>query len=503
MALSYNLFKKIISALRRRWGFWLGIVVFVVALMIPISDKLDSPERNMIAVALLMAVWWMSEALPLAITSLLPLALYPLLNIMKTSEVAPNYSNHLVFLFMGGFIIAIALQEWKLHKRFALFTIALIGNNTRRMILAFMLATALLSMWISNTATTIMMLPIGLAVIHQIYGSKSGGVVERNQFGTILMLSIAYSASIGGIGTLIGTPPNVVFTGIYEKYFPSLPEMSFARWMIYALPLVVLLFAALWFYLTHIAIREKDLPNIQEKTYFRTKLKELGAMTVPQKWVMWIFITTAFLWIFRTDIQLGFVTIRGWPHLFGLQNKIQDSTIAIGMAVLLFIIPVKNKKERTNLLNLKNILELPWDILLLFGGGFALADGIQKTGLANYIGQHLVFLQHLSFFPMLLILTISISFLTEFTSNTAVATTVLPIFAVFATELNMPPTLIMLPVTVAASCAFMLPVATPPNAIVFGSRYVPIKKMVRVGFVFNFISALIVSAYFYVVFKLL
>ncbi len=503
MALSYNPFTKLITTLRRRWGFWSGLILFFVALLIPVSDTLNVSERNMIAITLLMAIWWMSEALPLAVTSLLPLALYPLLGIMKTGEVAPNYSNHLVFLFMGGFIIAIALQEWKLHKRFALFTIALIGNNARRMILAFMLATALLSMWISNTATAIMMLPIGLAVIGQIYDSKTGGSAAPNRFGTILMLGIAYSASIGGIGTLIGTPPNVVFAGIYEKYFPSLPEITFVRWMIYAIPLVVLLFIALWFYLTHIAIRKKDLPVMKEKSYFKTKLKELGTMTVPQKWVLWIFVTTALLWIFRSDIQLGFVTIRGWPNLFGLQNVIQDSTIAVGMAILLFTIPVRDNNKIRNLLTLKNLMELPWDILILFGGGFALADGIQKTGLAEYLGQHLVFLQGLSFFPMLFVLTISISFLTEFTSNTAVATTLLPIFAALSIELKMSPLLIMLPATVAASCAFMLPVATPPNAIVFGSRYVPIKKMVRVGFVFNFISALIVSAYFYVVFKLM
>jgi len=472
--------------------------------MIPVSDKLSYSERNMIAIALLMAVWWMSEALPLAITSLLPLALYPLLGIMKTGDVAPNYSNHLVFLFMGGFIIAIALQEWQLHKRFALFTIALIGNNSRKVILAFMIATALLSMWISNTATTIMMLPIGLAVIHQIYGSKSGEVIVKNQFGTILMLGIAYSASIGGIGTLIGTPPNVVFSGIFEKYFPLLPEVSFVGWMIYAIPLVVLLFITMWFYLTHIVLKKKDLPELKEKTIFKAKLKELGNMTKPQKWVLSIFVITALLWITRADFRLGFITINGWPHLFGLQNKIQDSTIAIGMAILLFAIPVKDdNKERKTLLTWKNLMELPWDILLLFGGGFALAGGIQKTGLAKYIGQHLIFLHNLSLFPMLFILTLSIALLTELTSNTAVATTVLPIFAALAIQLKISPLIIMLPVTVAASCAFMLPVATPPNAIVFGSRYVPIKKMVRIGSVLIVLSALITSAYFYVVFKLL
>ena len=503
MAPSYKLFSNLIITLRRHWGLWLGLILFLSALMIPTTENLSFSERNMIGVALLMAIWWMSEALPLAITSLLPLALYPILDIMKTEEVAPNYSHHLVFLFMGGFIIAIALQEWKLHKRFALFLISLIGNDARHMILAFMLATALLSMWISNTATTIMMLPIGLAVIGQINGMISDKTINKNQFGTILMLAIAYSASIGGIGTLIGTPPNVVFSGIYQKYFPTLPEISFASWMIYTLPLVVLLFTFLWFYLTHIAIKKEDLPEMKEKKYFKLKLKELGSMTNPQKWVLYIFICTALLWIFRTDIQLGFVTLPGWTNLFGLKNEIQDSTIAIGMAVLLFIIPVKDNGEKKNLLTLKNLMELPWDILLLFGGGFALADGIQKTGLAEYIGQHLVFLQNFSLFPMLFILTISVSFLTEFTSNTAVATTLLPIFAALSINLNIPPLLIMLPVTVAASCAFMLPVATPPNAIIFGSRCVTIQKMVRVGFILNIISALIISAYFYVVFKIL
>jgi len=503
MALSFNLINKLIFILHKYWGFWLGVLVFSLALLIPVTESLSLPERNMIAIALLMAIWWISEALPLAITSLLPLALYPILDIMKTSQVAPNYSNHLVFLFMGGFMIALALQEWKLHKKFALFTIAVIGSNARRIILAFMLSTAILSMWISNTATTIMVLPIGLAVIHQIYDNKFSSGKDQHKFSAILMLGIAYSASIGGVGTLIGTPPNVVFSGIYEKYFPTLPEITFSTWMIYVLPLVVLLFIVLWFYLTHIVIRKKDLPTISEKTYFKNELKLLGKMNRPQKLVLSIFFMTAFLWIFRTDLQLGFITIPGWPNLFGLQNIIQDSTIAIGMAILLFIIPVKDNGEKKSLLNLKNILELPWDILLLFGGGFALADGIQKTGLAEYIGENLVFLQYISFFPMLLILTISISFLTEFTSNTAVSTTILPIFAALAISLNLPPLFIMLPITVSASCAFMLPVATPPNAIIFSSRYVPIQKMVRTGFILNIVFAFIVSLYFYVVFKIL
>ncbi len=487
---------------RFRWGFWLGIVLFLGILILPVRGEFTVLERNMLAVAALMGVWWMSEALPLAVTSLLPLVLYPVLGIMKTSQAAPNYTHHLVFLFMGGFIIAIALQEWQLHRRFALHTIALIGNNPRKIILAFMVATALLSMWISNTATTIMMLPIGLAVIRQLQNKSSEADPERNRFGTILMLGIAYSASIGGIATLIGTPPNVVFSGIYSKYFPQLPEVSFMKWMIMAFPVSVLIFLFMWFYLTRVALRKKDLPPMLDRDMFREQIRELGGITAPQRWVMIIFLVTALLWMFRADIKIGGFVLPGWPHLFGLAGRIQDSTIAIGMAVLLFMIPVKGDEERKTILHWKNLLQLPWDILILFGGGFALADGIQKSGLADYLGRHLEFVGHLPLFPMLFLIALSAALLTEFTSNTAVATTILPILAALATNLRIDPILIMVPATVATSCAFMLPVATPPNAIVFGSRYIPIQKMVRIGSVLIVASALIASVFFYLFFHL-
>jgi len=487
---------------RFRWGLWLGLFIFSFVLLLPVSQDFTTAERNMLAITLLMAVWWMSEALPLAVTSLLPLVLYPILGIMKTNEVSPNYTHHLIFLFMGGFIIAIALQEWQLHRRFALYTISLLGSNPRRLILGFMLATAILSMWISNTATTIMMLPIAMAVIQQIREKNENSLPERFPFGTILMLGIAYSSSIGGIATLIGTPPNVVFSGIYGKYFPHLPEISFIRWMLFALPLAVLLFGALWFYLTRIVLHKKDLPKMEGKEFFAQKIRELGGLNGPQIWVLTLFTITAFLWVFRADLKLGNVTLPGWPHLFGLAGRIQDSTIAIGMAIFLFIIPVKDHEMKKTLLSWKNLLELPWDILLLFGGGFALADGIQKTGLANFLGHHLTFLGNLPLFAMLLILALSVALLTEFTSNTAVATTILPILAALSIDLKMDPLLIMLPATVASSCAFMLPVSTPPNAIVFGSRYIPIKKMVRIGSVLIVVSAFIVSTYFLVVSRL-
>ncbi len=482
-------------------GFWIGIILFALVLLIPVNDAFTLPERNMLAITVLMAVWWMSEALPLAVTSLLPLVLYPILGIMKTSAVSPNFSHHLIFLFLGGFMIAIALQQWQLHRRFAIHTISLLGSNPRRLVLAFMLSTALLSMWISNTATTIMILPIALAVIHQIQGKEDPEEMPRNVFGSVLMLGIAYSASIGGIATLIGTPPNVVFSGIYGKFFPQLPEISFVRWMFLAFPLAVLLFLLLWGYLVYGVLRKKHLPEIRNKAFFDEQKRQLQPLNTAQKWVLAIFFITAFLWIFRADLKLGFVTIPGWPHLIGLGKRVQDSTIAIGMAILLFIIPARVEDKKQTLLQWKNLLEIPWDILLLFGGGFALADGIQKTGLAEFIGKHLVFLGHMPFWVMLFLLTTSVAVLTEFTSNTAVATTVLPILAALSIDLNMDPLLIMFPATVAASCAFMLPVSTPPNAIVFGSRYIPIKRMVRIGIVLIVLASLIVSSYFFVIFK--
>jgi len=482
-------------------GFWLGIGLFFLILLVPVNEAFTLPERNMLAITALMAVWWMSEALPLAVTSLLPLVLYPVMGIMKTSEVSPNFSHHLIFLFLGGFMIAIALQEWQLHRRFAIYIIALLGSNPRRLVLAFMLSTALLSMWISNTATTIMMLPIALAVIHQIQGKENPEEMARNVFGSVLMLGIAYSAGIGGIATLIGTPPNVVFSGIYGKFFPQLPEISFVRWMTLALPLAIILFFLIWGYLVYGVLRKKHLPEIQNKAFFDEQKRQMLPLNNAQKWVLVIFFITAFLWIFRADIKVGFATIPGWPHFIGLGHRIQDSTIAIGMAIFLFIIPTRVEGKNQTLLQWKNLLEIPWDILLLFGGGFALADGIQKTGLAEFIGKHLVFLGHMPFWLMLFLLSISVAILTEFTSNTAVATTVLPILAALSMDLHMDPLIIMFPATVAASCAFMLPVSTPPNAIVFGSRYIPIQRMVRIGVILIVLASLIVSTYFFIIFK--
>ncbi len=475
----------------------MGLLLFFVILLIPVFDDFNPDARKMAAIAILMAVWWMTETLPLGITALLPLLLYPLTGIMKTSEVSGNYMDHLVFLFMGGFFIAVALQEWNLHRRFALFTISLLGSNPRRVFLAFMLVSALLSMWISNTATAIMMLPIATAVIGQMQEERGGGKKSYATFAAVLLLGIAYGSSMGGIATLIGTPPNIIFMGIFNKFFPYQSGLTFFKWMLHMLPLSLLLLVTIWLYLGYVVLKNKDLPPAQAGSYFKQKYKELGPLTSPQKWVLSIFILTAFLWIFRSDIDLGILTIPGWPSLLGLGNRIQDSTIAIGMAILLFTIHVRDESGTRALLKLRNIFQIPWDILLLFGGGFALAEGIQQTGLAEFIGNQLEFVGNLPLLLMLFLLSISVAMFTEFTSNTAVATTLLPIMAALAVNLNLNPFMLMLPATVASSCAFMLPVATPPNAIVFGSNFISIQIMVRIGIWLNLMAAIIISVYFY------
>lgn len=485
------------------WGFWVGLVIFIIFLFIPTSTDFDPPKRNMLAIAILMGIWWMTEALPLGITALLPLVLYPILGIMLTSQVSPNYMHHLVFLFMGGFVIAISLQEWNLHRRFALYAISILGTNPRKIILAFMIVAAILSMWISNTATAVMMLPIGLAVINQVERNQSQSGVKSDYFAMILMLGIAYSSSIGGMATIIGTPPNIIFTGIFGKFFPGEPEISFIQWMIYVLPLAIVLFFLIWIYLVYFILKSKHLPSIKSGDYFKDEIKKLGPLNRSQKWVLALFCLTALLWIFRADFTFGKFTFHGWPHLFGLENRIQDSTIAIGMAMLFFLIPNHDRSQRRTILGLKNLLEIPWDILLLFGGGFALAQGIKSTGLAEFLGHQLHFLGNLPPLLLIFVVTISVIFFTEFTSNTAVATTILPIIAAISIDIKLLPLIIMLPATIAASCAFMLPVATPPNAIVFGSRFIPIQKMVRIGFTLNIVSSIVVSLYFYMLFNLI
>jgi solute carrier family 13 (sodium-dependent dicarboxylate transporter), member 2/3/5 len=483
------------------FGFYLGLIVFFFVLFVIPENAMPPVAQRMAAIALLMAVWWITEAIPIPATALLPIVLFPILEIMKTSDVTVNYGHHLVFLFLGGFIIALTIEKWNLHKRLALQIINIIGTNPKFIILGFMIATAFLSMWISNTATTMMMIPIALAVISQITLEKDVKKFEKgkNNFALALMLGIAYAASIGGIATLIGTPPNLVFIGILKSNFPGAPEISFLQWMIFALPFSILFLPIAWFYLVNIASPVKATGSNVRKEVLQKELKELGPMSQPEKYTLIVFMCTALLWLFRTDFDLGAVKIPGWTSLIGLKGYVHDSTIAIAMAILTFIIPAKTAdgEKRKPLQDWSCTAKIPWGILILFGGGFALASGFQASGLTIWLGEQLSAFGFLPLIVIILLVCVITTFTTEFASNTAMATTLLPIVAGLAIALGVNPMLLMIPTTISSSTAFMLPVATPPNAIVFGSGYIQIKDMVRIGIFMNIIGLILIVCLLY------
>ena len=481
--------------MKNYFGIILGLILFFCVLYLIPADAMPVKAQRVAAITVLMAVWWITEAIPISVTALIPIVLYPLMKIMKPGDVTSNYGHHLVFLFLGGFIIALTIERWDLHKRIALVIISAIGTNRRRIILGFMIATAFLSMWISNTATTMMMIPIALAVIMRISGLSDADsqTEKRDNFALALMLGIAYSASIGGISTLIGTPPNVVFAGMLKSNFPGAPEISFLKWMLFALPFSIVFLPLAWFYLVFIAVPVRITRAGVKRSVFREELEKLGPMTGAEKITLAIFIVTGLLWMLRSDIDLGVFKLTGWATLLGFGGFVQDSTVAVFMAIMTFIIPVRGHDgKRVFLMEWSFMKRIPWGILLLFGGGFAMAGGFQESGLTLWLGDQLTDLKFLPLVLLIIIVCAMTTLTTEFASNTAIASTILPILAGLAIALQINPMLLMIPATISASTAFMLPVATPPNAIVFGSGYVRIREMVRVGIAMNIIGLVLV-----------
>ena len=441
----------------------------------------------MLGVTLWVAIWWVTEAVPIAVTALLPLILFPTAGIMKIADTTAAYGDKYVFLYLGGFFLAIAIEKWNLHKRIALYIINIIGTNIYKVILGFMVATAFLSMWISNTATSVMMLPIGMSIISQLKDNPTTIDNENSIFGKALMLSIAYSASIGGIATLIGTPPNLVMAGFVQKAYGI--EITFWQWLKFGFPISIVLLGIAWFYLTHIAFKfkQKEFPGGQKE--INRLIKELGPMQFEEKLVLIVFIITALCWITRSFI------------LQSLIPGIDDTIIAMGAAIVLFIIPTKEKKHR--IITWEDSIKIPWGIILLFGGGMALAAGFQTTGLAIWLGSQVDLLIGVPLFLLILIIIISVNFLTEVTSNLATAAMLMPILAPIAVSLDVNPFILIVAATTAASCAFMLPVATPPNAVVFGSGYLKIFDMIKSGFWLNIISILILTIMVYYILPVL
>jgi sodium-dependent dicarboxylate transporter 2/3/5 len=474
-------------------GLILGLITFFIVLLFIDLDPSNPKVTKVAAVTVLMAIWWMTEAIPMAATSLIPLVLFPILGVLSSTEISESYINSVIFLFIGGFMLAIAMENWGLHKRIALKIISIFGGTANSILYGFMLSAAFLSMWISNTATAVMMLPIALAVITKI--EDQFGKDETKNFAKSIMLGIAYSCSIGGIGTLIGTPPNLALVRIHKITFPDAPQISFGDWMLLAFPITIFLLILTAVLLSKILYRSNDKLKVS-KDFIKQEYESLGKISFAEKIVLLIFSLTSILWIFRTDLNLGFTKITGWSTLFAAPDYIDDGTIAITMSFLLFLIPSKTNKQKTILAT--NVFEqIPWGIVLLFGGGFALATAFSTSGLSEIIGSNLESLTNIPVFVLILIVCILINFLTELTSNTAVTQMILPILASVSIALGINPLLLMIAATLSASMAFMLPVGTPPNTIVFASKRLKISDMAKTGFTLNMISVVVIAVLVY------
>ena len=480
----------------QRFGLFFGIISAVLIYSFADFGPGFENAKLMAAIAAWVAIWWITEPVPLAVTSLLPLILFPVLGLLSAKDTSQAYINSTIFLFMGGFIIALAMEKWNLHKRIALYLISVFGTTPSKIILGFMIASAFISMWISNTATAIMVLPIGLAILYKL--EDQFGAENIKKFSVALMLGIAYACSIGGVATLIGTPPNLVFKRIYSISFPDKPEILFGEWLFLVFPLMAVMLFLAWIILTKLIFKPGHFEI--DKSLIKNEKKLLGKMSFEEKAVSIISILTSIFWIFRADLDVGLFVIPGFSNLLPFPELIDDSTIAIGMSILLFLIPVKTKgHEDKKILTVKIFRKIPWEIILLFGGGFALAEGFVSSGLSKYIGSMFLGFKGINIILLILIVCLTITFLTELTSNTATAQIILPILASIAIQFEIDPLLLMIPATISASMAFMMPVATPPNAIVFGSQRINILDMAKAGLVLNLFFAVLITLYFHLI----
>jgi len=468
----------------KKIGLFLAPIAFILLLLIPAPESMSPEAWKVIAIAVFMLIWWVTEAVPLAVTSLLPIILLPFVNVMPIKAAAAPYGSPIIFLFMGGFMIALAMERWHLHRRIALFIVKLTGTNANGIILGFMVATASLSMWISNTATTIMMLPIAVSVI-QLLTTNTEAFPEKGirNFSLSMMLGIAYSANVGGTATIIGTPPNTVLAGFLEETYDT--EIGFANWFIVGFPFMVVMLILMYFFIVKVLFPNRLGSFDQAQNLIETEYQKLGKVSRGEGLTLMVFLITAILWILRSYIN---------NLIPGL--SLTDAGIAMLATVALFVTPV-NFKDEIFLLEWKNTEKLPWGILLLFGGGLSLAGALAQTGLIDLIGEQFVNDSNIGFFVILALTAVAL-FLTEVMSNVALVAVLLPVLAGIAQGLGIEPMLLMAPVTLAASCAFMLPMSTPPNAIVFASGHITVANMVRAGFFLNLLAILLISllAYF-------
>jgi sodium-dependent dicarboxylate transporter 2/3/5 len=490
-----------------QWTGFVGgpVLAFVAYALLPHSYRdgagalveFTHAGRVTCAAGLWMAVWWMTEALPIYVTALLPLCLFPLFGAVSVHDAAAPYANELIFLFMGGFVVALSMEKWGLHRRIAFGSLRIVGSDPHRVVLGFMMATAFISMWVSNTATAIMMLPIALSVIDVVLRQTGRGTLEETgeigdgpagNFAVCLMLGIAYSASIGGIGTLIGTPPNLFLASYIKTQLGR--EVSFVRWLAVGVPLVVVFLPIAWLLLTRVLypIRLKEIEG--GASFIRDQQRQLGPMNRGERTTLVVFALAALCWIFRP--LLAKVALGGAAPFKGLS----DTGIAMIAAMALFAIP-QDIKERKFVMDWHAAAKIPWGVLLLFGGGLSLAASIEKTGVGEFIGSRVAGMAGFPGVAMVVIVTAIVIYLTELTSNTATTATFVPILAAVAPALGVSPYMLIVPAAIAASCAFMLPAGTPPNALVFGSGHIRIAQMIRAGFWLNLIGIILITALCY------
>jgi solute carrier family 13 (sodium-dependent dicarboxylate transporter), member 2/3/5 len=466
--------------LRRRTGLLLGPLLLLLTILLPAPAGLSEEAWRTAGAGLLMAAWWISEAIPIPATALLPLALFPLLGVLPIESAAAPYANPVIFLFMGGFLLAAGMQRWGLHRRLALRIIHTVGTSPGRLVAGFMVAAAFLSMWVSNTATAVMMLPIGLSVIHlALRGGREGAAPDPgdSNFAVSLMLGIAYACSIGGMATLIGTPPNALLAGFMAESYGV--RIGFGEWMLLGVPLALIGLPLTWWVLTRVVYRTslREIPG--GRATILAELARLGPLSRGERVVGLVFAATALAWVTRPLFE------RWVPGA-------SDAGIAIGGALLLFLIPVSLRRGEFAL-DWESAKGIPWDVLVLFGGGLSLASAITRTGLAHAIGG---WMGAVGFLPLLLVVLMVaavVVFLTELTSNTATAAAFLPVLASMAVGIGESPFFLTVPAALAASAAFMMPVATPPNAIVYGSSFVTVPQMARAGVLLNFLFIALIT----------
>ena len=489
---------------RQSVGLAAGVIGFLAVLALPGSEGLEPNAQKAAAITVLMICWWITEAVHIGVTGLVPLVLFPLLGVESSRDISAHYGNHLVFLFVGGFVIANAMEAWNLHRRIALNMISWFGSRPRPMVLGFMITTAVLSMWISNTSTTMMLLPMAMAIVNQLADSAEirgmpAGAPEtastvRETFGCVLLLGIAYAASIGGIGTIVGSPTNVAFLGFASESFPDLPVVGFVQWSAVCLPIIVVFLPLTWLYLcrygTSIPLSAIRFTSSQD--VIRRELVAMGPMSAAERRVLTVAAITGLFWIFRAPIELGAFYIPGWSQAFPAPDHIHDSTVAMAMALLLFVLP-SGQADGGRILQWKGAAQgIPWGIVFLLGGGFALAGGITNSGLAASVGSALGALEGWPSWALVVAICLLTTVVTETTSNVATVLMLSPVIGAMGGEIGVHPYLLLIPMAVTSSFAFTLPVATPPNAIIFSSGWVGIPQMARAGIALDALGVMVV-----------